>query len=186
MSGQDLVGIASGMVDAFNAADWDRAAEHLTSGAVYNELGTQRTINGRDDIIQALQGWKAAMPDVKGTITNSFSDGNTVSLEVSWTGTQTDVVTDGFRLLVLVVAAIATSIDAVAVGMTLPAFEVNVLMAASLIGLVTFLAAISGGFLGRFAGRHMGRCAEILGGIFLILIGVRIVLEHTYWAPVAG
>ena len=89
MSGQDLVEIASGMVDAFNAADWDRAAEHLTSGAVYNELGTQRTINGRDDIIQALQGWKAAMPDVKGTITNSFSDGNTVSLEVSWTGTQT-------------------------------------------------------------------------------------------------
>lgn len=89
MSGQDLVGIASGMVDAFNAADWDRAAGHLTSDAVYNELGTQRTINGRDEIIQALQGWKAAMPDVKGTITNSFSDGNTVSLEVSWTGTQT-------------------------------------------------------------------------------------------------
>jgi len=103
-----------------------------------------------------------------------------------WTGTQTDVVIDGFRLLVLVVAAIATSIDAVAVGITLPAFEVNVLMAASVIGLVTFLAAISGGFLGRFAGRNMGRWAEILGGIFLILIGVRIVLEHTYWALVAG
>ena len=89
MSGQDLVGIASGMVDAFNAADWDRVAEHLTSDAVYNELGTQRTINGRDEIIQALQSWKAAMPDVKGTITNSFSDGTTVSLEVSWTGTHT-------------------------------------------------------------------------------------------------
>ena len=66
MSGQDLVGIASGFVDAFSAADWDRAAEHMTSDAVHNELGTQRTINGRDEIIQAIRGWKTAMPDLRG------------------------------------------------------------------------------------------------------------------------
>ncbi len=88
MSGQDLVGIASGLVDAFNTDDWDRAAEPLTPGSVYNELGTQRSLNGRDEIIQALQGWKKAMPDVKGTITNYFSAGNTVTLEVTWNGTQ--------------------------------------------------------------------------------------------------
>ncbi len=89
MSGQDLVGIASGFVDAFGAADWDRAAVPLAPDSVYNEIGTQRTLNGRDEILQAFQGWKKAMPDVKGTITNSFSAGNTVTLEITWNGTQT-------------------------------------------------------------------------------------------------
>ena len=89
MSGQDLVGIASGVVDAFNAADWDRVVEPLAPDSVYNEIGTQRSLNGRDEILQALQGWKKAMPDVTGTITNSFSAGNTVTLEVTWNGTMT-------------------------------------------------------------------------------------------------
>ena len=96
MSGQDLVGIASGMVDAFNAADWDRAAGHLTSDAVYNELGTQRSIKGPDEIIKALQGWKQAMPDVKGTVTKASAIDNTAVLEVTWEGTHTgDLETPG-------------------------------------------------------------------------------------------
>ena len=89
MSEQDLVGIARGLVEAFSAADWDGAAAPLAKDSVYIELGTQRTLNGPAEIIQALQGWKQAMPDVKGTITNSFQSGNTVTLEVTWTGTHT-------------------------------------------------------------------------------------------------
>ena len=89
----------------------------------------------------------------------------------------------GYRLLVIVAAAVATSIDAVAVGITLPAFHVNILLAAGLIGSVTFLASVSGTCLGRAAGRKMGSPAEIIGGLLLIAIGIRIVLEHTYWAP---
>ena len=61
MSGQDLVGIASGMVNAFNQADWDRTVAPLAPDSVYNELGTQRSLKGRDEIFQALQGWKQAM-----------------------------------------------------------------------------------------------------------------------------
>ena len=89
MSGQGLVGIASGIVDAFNEGDWDRTVAPLAADSVYNELGTQRSLKGPDEIVKALQGWKQAMPDVKGTIMNSFVAGNTVTLEITWNGTQT-------------------------------------------------------------------------------------------------
>lgn len=103
-----------------------------------------------------------------------------------WIGAETDVVAHSYRLLVIVIAAIATSIDAAAVGIILPTFRVNVLLAAGVIGFVTFVASISGSFLGRFAGKQMGRCAEVLGGIILIVIGVRIVIEHIYRASVTN
>ena len=56
-----MCGIASGMVNAFNQADWDRTVAPLAPDSVYNELGTQRSLKGRDEILQALQGWKQAM-----------------------------------------------------------------------------------------------------------------------------
>ena len=97
-----------------------------------------------------------------------------------WIEAETNIVAHSYRLLVIVIAAIATSIDAAVVGITLPTFRVNVVFAASVIGLVTFLASIFGSLLGRFAGEQMGRPAVVLGGIILIAIGVRIVIEHTY------
>ena len=89
MADQDLIRIARDVVDAFNVADWERSRQPLTPNTVYNEVGTQRSLKGPDEIIGALQGWKEAMPDVKGTITNCIASGNTVTMEVSWTGTQT-------------------------------------------------------------------------------------------------
>ncbi len=89
MADQDLIRIARDVVDAFNVADWERSRQPLTHNTVYNEVGTQRSLKGPDEIIGALQGWKEAMPDVKGTITNCIASGNTVTMEVSWTGTQT-------------------------------------------------------------------------------------------------
>ena len=103
-----------------------------------------------------------------------------------WIEAETDAVAHSNRLFVVVVAAIATSIDAAAVGITLPTFRVNVLLAASVIGFVTFLASIFGSFIGRVAGEQIGRRAIILGGIILIVIGVRIVIEHSYFAPSAN
>ncbi len=89
MAEQDIMGIARGIVDAFNQSDWERSRAALTANAVYNELGTQRSLKGPDDVIGALKGWKEAMPDVKGTVTNCVATGNTVTMEVTWTGTQT-------------------------------------------------------------------------------------------------
>jgi steroid delta-isomerase-like uncharacterized protein len=75
-------------IEAFNNDDWD-ATRELFGNSVYNELGTQRSLAGADAIVQALQGWKAAMPDVKGTVTSAVEDGQTAVLEVVWEGTQT-------------------------------------------------------------------------------------------------
>lgn len=78
---------ATSMVEAFNNADWGSMSGLLGSSA-YNELGTQRTLEG-SAIIEAMQGWRAAMPDVKGTVTNAAEAGDQVVLEISWHGTHT-------------------------------------------------------------------------------------------------
>jgi steroid delta-isomerase-like uncharacterized protein len=89
MAEQDLIRLARESIDAFNAGDWQRYKATLTPDSVYNELGTQRRIQGPDQILQALQGWKQAMPDAKGTVTNALASGNTVALEITWEGTHT-------------------------------------------------------------------------------------------------
>ncbi len=89
MAEQDLTRIACDLVDAFTESDWERSRALMTPNSVYNEIGTQRSLKGPDEIIGALQGWKQAMPDLKGTVTNCIASGNTVTMEVSWTGTQT-------------------------------------------------------------------------------------------------
>ena len=81
--------IARGIVEAHSAADWARVRESLTPDSVYEEYGTQRRIEGSDAIVAALQGWKKAFPDVKGTVDKALAAGNTVSIEVTWRGTHT-------------------------------------------------------------------------------------------------
>lgn len=82
----DLTSIAREAVEAFNASDWERSKAIMTPDYVYNELGTQRRIEGPDAVIEAMKGWKEAMSDVAGTITNASASGNTVTLEVTWEG----------------------------------------------------------------------------------------------------
>ncbi len=83
-----LTAHAEGVLEAFNNDDWD-GIRNLIGDSTYDEVGTQRSISGADAIIEALQGWKAAMPDAKGTVTSSVESGQQVALEVTWTGTQT-------------------------------------------------------------------------------------------------
>ncbi len=89
MPAQDPAQIARGLVAAFNNGDWDTVRDSLTTDSVYDEVGTSRRLEGVDTIIGALQGWKEAMPDAKGTVTSSLTAGNAAALEVTWTGTQT-------------------------------------------------------------------------------------------------
>src|ERR1700730_3329177 len=84
----ELTSHAKSVVEAFNNDDWT-AARKLFDDSTYNELGTQRSLAGADAILEALQGWKAAMPDVKGTVTTAVEGGQQVVLEVTWEGTQT-------------------------------------------------------------------------------------------------
>jgi steroid delta-isomerase-like uncharacterized protein len=89
MAEQDLIKVARGLVDAFNRSDWDGCRAALAADSVYDEVGTSRRLQGVAKIIEAYQGWKEAMPDVKGTVTNAVATGNTAVLEVTWHGTHT-------------------------------------------------------------------------------------------------
>jgi putative Mn2+ efflux pump MntP len=78
----------------------------------------------------------------------------------------------------LLVLALATSIDALAVGVTLAFIPVSITGAISLIGVTTFLLAFLGVVIGRRVGARFGKPAEIAGGIILILIGTNILVDH--------
>ena len=82
----------------------------------------------------------------------------------------------GFR--VMLAMAVATSIDALAVGITFAFLEVNILPAVSFIALVTFLFSAVGVKIGSLFGTRFKAKAEALGGIILSLLGVKILLEH--------
>ncbi|HWQ66774.1 MAG TPA: manganese efflux pump MntP family protein [Methanospirillum sp.] len=79
---------------------------------------------------------------------------------------------------VLLVLAIATSIDALAVGLSFAVLQVQILIPAIAIGLGAFLMSLVGFWLGDRFGSYIGSRAEIIGGLILILIGSRILLEH--------
>jgi len=83
--------------------------------------------------------------------------------------------TKGMRLLVL---SLATSIDALAVGLSLGVVRTTILLPAAVIGATSFVLTIAGAKLGPVAGRLAGRRAELLGGLILIGIGVKILFEH--------
>lgn len=79
----------------------------------------------------------------------------------------------------LLLQAIATSLDALAVGMGFAVMKVDILSAAIAIGIITFISSIIGSNLGKKFGKIFKQKAEILGGAILILIGIKIFLEHT-------
>lgn len=84
-----------------------------------------------------------------------------------------------FSAKTMCILAVATSIDALAVGISLAmAGNVNILIAVALIGLVTFLLCAAGVKIGNLFGSRFQKKAEALGGIILILLGVKILLEH--------
>lgn len=79
---------------------------------------------------------------------------------------------------ILIGMAIATSIDALAVGVSFAIIEVNIILTVLIIGLVTFGVAMLGMLFGKKIGDRIGRRMEIIGGVILIAIGIRILLQH--------
>jgi steroid delta-isomerase-like uncharacterized protein len=84
--GVDPVRAAEELVEAFNAADWDRIRGRPASDAVYAETGTGRRVEGVDAYIELVQGWKEAFPDVRGTIRNAVGTDTTAAQEILWEG----------------------------------------------------------------------------------------------------
>lgn len=90
-------------------------------------------------------------------------------------GVKTDEKLDLKELLML---AIATSIDALAVGITFAFLQVAIVPSITIIGLTTFVISFAGVAVGHFFGARFEKPATIVGGVVLILIGVKILLEH--------
>lgn len=84
----------------------------------------------------------------------------------------------GFRTMLLM--AIATSIDALAVGVSMAFLDVNIWISAAVICLVTLIISASGVYLGSIFGSRLGSKAGIIGGLILIAIGIKIVVEHVW------
>lgn len=77
--------------------------------------------------------------------------------------------------------AIATSIDAAVVGISLAFIEADFLQAVAIVALVTFAVALGGATIGRSTASALGRRAEIVGGLAMICIGATILVQHLYF-----
>ncbi len=85
---------------------------------------------------------------------------------------------ESLKLHSLLILAVATSIDALMVGLSFAFLQSSVLEPILVIGLVTFLFSVTGFFFGCSLGRVFGNKIKIVGGLILIAIGIRILLEH--------
>lgn len=78
----------------------------------------------------------------------------------------------------MIILSIATSIDALAIGVTFAFLKVNILLAISLIGIITFITSMFGVKIGNVFGDKYETKAEFAGGFILIFLGTKILLEH--------
>ena len=83
---------------------------------------------------------------------------------------------DEFSFKEVILLAIATSIDAFAVGITIALLKDPILISAAIIGVVAFAFSIAGIYIGKRIGVYVGDKFQILGGVILILIGIKILL----------
>jgi len=87
---------------------------------------------------------------------------------------------DPSRGMMLVVLSVATSLDALAIGLSLALLRVSIWYPSVVIGVVTGTTSFIGIFLGQKLSIKFGRKAAVAGGVLLILIGVRIILSHIF------
>lgn len=92
---------------------------------------------------------------------------------------------DPTRLKVILTLAVATSIDALAVGISFAFMDMNsftsILYPVTIIGLVSFLLSLAGSLMGVVFGKRFNLRMELWGGLILIAIGIRILIEHLYF-----
>ena len=105
-----------------------------------------------------------------------FEDKKEEESELEFSATADDVDLSNKEIIML---AIATSIDALAVGISFAFLNVNIIPASLIICIITFLVCAVGAFIGNKVGDIFNGYAELVGGVILILIGFNILNEHT-------
>jgi steroid delta-isomerase-like uncharacterized protein len=88
-AGVDHTQASADLIDAFNEADWERFRGVLSPDTVYTETGTGRRVEGADAYVTLCQGWKVALPDVRGTIRGAIAAEDQAAQEILWEGTHT-------------------------------------------------------------------------------------------------
>ena len=88
---------------------------------------------------------------------------------------------DSLRLGDLIMLSIATSIDALAVGITFAFFNVSLLLSVSMIGIITFIICIIGVKVGNVFGEKYKSKAELAGGLILIVMGAKTLIDHLFF-----
>jgi putative Mn2+ efflux pump MntP len=88
---------------------------------------------------------------------------------------------DPSNIFILLVLSVATSIDALVVGITLPLITSSIVVAVIIIGLVTFALSYLGVFIGKKFGHFFESKIEALGGLVLIALGLKILIEHLFF-----
>ena len=87
---------------------------------------------------------------------------------------------DPSRGMTMVLLSVATSIDALAVGLSLALLDVTIIYPAAMIGVITCGVSIAAIFFGKRLGALFGKRMEIAGGVVLLIIGVKILISHLY------
>ncbi|MFW5893834.1 MAG: manganese efflux pump MntP family protein [Verrucomicrobiota bacterium] len=106
--------------------------------------------------------------------------GAKVIYELHWTEKEAEE-RDPLNLWILFALAIATSLDAFAVGITLAALDASLYQAAALIGIITFAFSFAGTYIGDIFGHIFEDRIELLAGLFLIGLGLEIILSHIFF-----
>jgi putative Mn2+ efflux pump MntP len=119
--------------------------------------------------VQSLEHWVAF-------VLLGFIGGKMIKDSFSKDEEKTD--THPFQFMKMLLLAIATSIDALAVGVTFAFFKLNIFTAILIIGLTTFCISTAGVKTGIIFGTKFKSKAEFVGGAILVLIGVKILIEH--------
>lgn len=125
--------------------------------------------NGFSKYIESIDHWIAF-------ILLSIIGGKMIHEAIKHDEDEEEVVDTGMKRMFIL--AIATSIDALAVGVSFAFLNVNIVSAVLIIGLITLVTSAIGVIIGKIFGDLFSGKAEILGGIILILIGLKILVEH--------
>jgi len=78
----------------------------------------------------------------------------------------------------MIVLAVATSIDSLAIGLTLAFLNTNIIMSVLSIGITSFIVSVLGVLIGNKFGSRLGKKAQVIGGVVIIIIGLKILFEH--------
>jgi manganese efflux pump family protein len=104
--------------------------------------------------------------------------GGRMAMEGFSRSNETGPSSDNRSLILLMATAVGTSIDAMAVGVSLAFLDVNIVVVAIAIGFATFAMSTGGMLLSRLIGPRFGKWAEVIGGIGLIALGASILYDH--------